>query len=367
MKNRFSSIIFALVLTWASGSTARAEIAIGVSGPLGGEFGVFGEQMVAGAQLAVEDINAQGGVLGQALRLEAADDECETETAVAVANQMVGRDIRFMAGHFCFGPSIAASEVYAKAGIVQISPATTQPRYTDGRPGPGVFRLAPRDDAQGPVAAGFLADLFGGQRIAIVHDRSAYGKGLADAVKAELNSRDIREVLFQGIDVGADDYEGLVSTLQLQAADVLFFAGYHPEAAKIVRGIAGRGLDVRLMGTDALATDEFWLLAAEEGEGTLFTLPPDPRRLPEAQALLNRLPDTGPLPGPYVVKTYSAVQAWAEAVGRAGTTDLEPVGRVLAEASLASVMGPLAFDENGDVTLPDFDLFVWRDGSYAPF
>jgi len=323
--------------------------------------------MAAGATLAVEDINARGGLLGEQVRLEIGDDECEAETATAVANQMVGRDIRFMAGHMCFGSSIAGSDVYAAAGIVQISPGTTLPRFTDGRPGPGVFRLAPRDDAQGPAAARYLADMFGTQRIALVHDRSAYGKSLLDAVKADLNARGIREVLFQGVDVGADDYEGLVSTLQLQGADVLFFGGYHPEAAKIVRGIKARGLDARFMGSDALATDEFWLLAGEEGEGTLFTLPPDPRLAPDAQPVLQRLLEGEAVIGPQALKTYAAVQVWAEAVRRAGTLDLEAVSQTLSDETFNTVLGSVSFDDNGDDRLPDFVLHQWRDGRYGRF
>jgi len=367
MKNRFLSVAGALLLSCLSAVPAHADIVIGVAGPMSGEFAVFGEQMAAGAGLAVEDINAHGGLLGENVRLEIGDDECETEPAVAVANQMVGRDIRFMAGHMCFGPSIAGSDVYAKAGIVQISPGTTLPRYTDGRPGPGVFRLAPSDDAQGAAAAGYLADLFGGQRIALVHDRSAYGKSLVDEVKAELNARGVREVLYQGVDIGADDYDGLVSTFQLQGVNALFFGGYHPEAAKIVRGIRERGMSVRVMGGDALATDEFWLLAGEDGEGTLFTLPPDPRTEETAQPVLERLIEAEVATGPLAIRTYAAVEAWAQAAARAGSTELDDVSRTLSEETFGTVLGSVSFDGSGDDSLPDFVLQQWRGGRYGRF
>ena len=109
-----------------------------------GQYASFGAQMKAGAEQAVADINAAGGVLGQKLVLEVGDDACDPKQAVAVANQLAGKGVAFVAGHFCSGSSIPASAVYAEAGIVQISPASTNPKFTDERPGPGVVpRLRP--------------------------------------------------------------------------------------------------------------------------------------------------------------------------------------------------------------------------------
>ena len=159
---------------------AWADIAVATAGPMTGQYATFGAQMKAGAEQAVEDINAAGGVLGEQLDLKIGDDACDPKQAVAVANQMAGNGVVFMAGHFCSGSSIPASSVYAEEGIVQISPASTNPKFTDERPGPGVYRVCGRDDQQGAVAGKFLADNFPDTKVAIIHDKTAYGKGLAD-------------------------------------------------------------------------------------------------------------------------------------------------------------------------------------------
>jgi branched-chain amino acid transport system substrate-binding protein len=163
-------LIVTIIATLAS--PALADIAIGTVGPMNGTFQLFGEEMQAGAARAVADINAEGGVLGQKLTLEVGDDNCDRAQATAVANQMIGKNIVFMAGHFCSFASMAAAPVYARAKIAEISPASPYPKFTDERPGPGVFRLCGRDDDQGRVAGAFLAKRFAGKRIAFADDRS---------------------------------------------------------------------------------------------------------------------------------------------------------------------------------------------------
>ncbi|MEM9682748.1 MAG: branched-chain amino acid ABC transporter substrate-binding protein, partial [Pseudomonadota bacterium] len=192
---------------------AKAEIKIAVVGPMTGQYASFGAQMKAGAEQAVADINAKGGVLGQKLELLVGDDACDPKQAVAVANQMASRGVALIAGHFCSGSSIPASKVYEEEGILQISPASTNPKLTD-EGGPNVFRVCGRDDQQGEVAGTFLADNFKGKKIAIIHDKTAYGKGLADETRKSLNAKGMKEALYEAYTAGEKDYSALVSKLK---------------------------------------------------------------------------------------------------------------------------------------------------------
>ncbi|MCA8929798.1 MAG: branched-chain amino acid ABC transporter substrate-binding protein, partial [Alphaproteobacteria bacterium] len=182
-------------------NVAYADIVIATAGPMTGQYASFGQQMKAGAEMAVKDINAAGGVLGQMLKLEVGDDACDPKQAVAVANQMVNKGVVLVAGHFCSGSSIPASAVYDEEGIVQISPASTNPKLTD-EGGPGVYRVCGRDDQQGMVAGQYLADHYKGKNIAIVHDKTAYGKGLADETKAALEKAGGTVKLYEAITAG---------------------------------------------------------------------------------------------------------------------------------------------------------------------
>ena len=182
----FKTLLAAGLLAALSGMPAYAEITVATAGPMTGQYASFGQQMKAGAEMAVADINSKGGVLGEMLKLEVGDDACDPKQAVAVANEMVGKGVVYMAGHFCSGSSIPASKVYEEEGIIQVSPASTNPKLTD-EGGPNVFRVCGRDDQQGEVAGKFLAGVYRSMNIAIVHDKTAYGKGLADATMASMN------------------------------------------------------------------------------------------------------------------------------------------------------------------------------------
>ncbi|HET7715362.1 MAG TPA: branched-chain amino acid ABC transporter substrate-binding protein, partial [Bauldia sp.] len=235
----FAGAAFSAIVAFAG--TASADITIATVGPMTGQYAAFGAQMKAGAEQAVADINAAGGVLGQQLVLEVGDDACDPKQAVAVANQLAGKGVALVAGHFCSGSSIPASAVYNDSNIIQISPASTNPKFTDERPGPGVFRVCGRDDQQGQVAGEFLAKNFADKNIAIIDDKSAYGKGLADETRKYMNEAGKTEVLNESYNAGEKDYSALVSKLKAANVDVLYVGGYHTEAGLIKRQMVDQG------------------------------------------------------------------------------------------------------------------------------
>ena len=344
-------------------TAARAEIAIATAGPMTGQYAVFGEQMRRGAEMAARDINAKGGVLGQKLRLELGDDACDPKQAVAVANEMAGKGVVFMAGHFCSGSSIPASDVYADEDILQISPASTNPKLTE-RGMANVFRVCGRDDQQGLVAGKFLAGAFGDKKIAILHDKTAYGKGLADETRKTLRGLGKNETLYEAYTAGEKDYSALISKLKRHRVDVVYLGGYHTEAGLIVRQMRAQGMATRMVSGDALVTDEYWAITGPAGEGTLMTFSPDPRKNPAAKPLVERFRAGGYEPEGYTLYTYGAIQAWVQAVEKAGTVETGKVIEVLKSASFETVLGKIGFDEKGDVTAPGYVFYEWRDGKY---
>ncbi|MCP1337001.1 branched-chain amino acid ABC transporter substrate-binding protein [Futiania mangrovi] len=343
---------------------AWAEIVIATAGPMTGQYASFGEQMRAGAEQAVADINKAGGVNGEMLKLVVGDDACDPKQAVAVANQFAGQGVVFVAGHFCSGSSIPASQVYNEEGIVQISPASTNPAFTDNRPGPGVFRVCGRDDQQGDVAGQFLMDKFPGKKIAFVNDKTAYGKGLADATQAAYERAGGKAALVESYSAGEKDYTALVSKLKQQGIDVLYVGGYHTEAGLMKRQMAEQGMNTVLVSGDALVTDEYWAITGAAGEGTLMTFSPDPRKSADAKPVVDALLAAGKTAEGYALYTYAAIQAWAQAVTAAKSTDFDPVVKALDEGTFTTVLGSLNFDDKGDVTLPGYVMYEWKSGQY---
>ena len=354
----------ALSLGMALSGVAKADITIASAGPMTGGLAAFGAQLKAGAEMAVADINAAGGVLGQQLVLEIGDDACDPKQAVSVAEQLAAKNVAFVAGHFCSGSSIPASAVYADANIVQISPASTNPVFTDERPGPGTFRVCGRDDQQGMIAGAFLAENFGDQKIAIVDDKSAYGKGLADETRKYLNAAGVTEVLNESFNAGEQDYNALVSKLKAAGIQVLYVGGYHPEAGLLKRQMVEQGMDTILMSGDALVTEEYWQITGDAGAGTLMTFSPDPAKDPANAEIVAKFEAAGVKPEGYVLYSYGAIQAWAAAVEAAGSTDFEPVVAALNDGTFKTVLGDVNFDDKGDVTLPGYVFYEWENGTY---
>lgn len=339
-------------------------IEIAVSGPFGGMFSDFGNQMKAGAEMARKDINKAGGILGRELKVTYEDDNCEPKRAVEVAHRISRRDVKFVAGHFCSGASIPASRIYQVNNILQISPASTSPKLTD-QGGWNVFRVSGRDDQQGKFAGAHIARAFSTKRIAIFHDNTSYGKGLADDVRDVLRAKGIREVLFGSYPAGHRSYSKLVSRLQSNRVEVLYIGGYHSEAGLIVREMRRRGMKTQLIAGDALVTPEFWKVAGRAGENTLMTFSPDPRLEPAAAKLVKRFRAKGVEPEGYVLHTYAAIQVWAEAVNRTQKTDAWSLSKAIKREQYDTVLGRLGFDQKGDVTIPSYALFRWSRGTYA--
>ena len=338
-------------------TAANAEIKIGVAGPLTGNAQGAGEQLQAGAQRAVADINTNGGLLGQQLALISVDDACDQKQAEAAARQLVSQGVAFVVGHYCSGTSIAASPIYEAAGIVMISPASTNPKVTEGGH-KNVFRVCGRDDKQGVVAGDYLADTYGKSRIAIVHDGQTYGLGLAEETKKQLNKRGVAEVMFGDYVPEQKDYLSLVEKLSAAKADVLYVGGYVSDTALIVRQAKAKLPALKLVAGDSLASEDFLITAGEAGEGSYFTFGPDIRLRPEAASIVAAFRDEdGYEPAGYTLYSYGAVQVWAQAVQQTGSLDSTGVINALHHGSFDTVLGKIGFDERGDVT--GTTSFIW--------
>lgn len=337
---------------------------VAVVGPITGQYASFGAQMKNGGELAVEDINAAGGVLGKKLDLEFGDDACDPKQAVAVANQMTGNNVALVAGHYCSGSSIPASKVYAEANIVQISPASTNPAFTDNRAGPNIYRVCGRDDQQGGVAGKYIASHFSDKKVAFVHDKTAYGKGLADETKKAMNEAGKQEAMYEAITAGEKDYSALVSKLKQANIDLVYFGGYHTEAGLIIRQMRDQGMNTILMGGDALITQEFWSITGPAGEGTLMTFSPDPRKNPAAAEVVKRFKDKGIEPEGYVLYTYAALQAWKQAAEKAKSIESADVVKAMNDTEFDTVIGKFKFNEKGDPNLPPYAVYRWSNGTY---
>jgi branched-chain amino acid transport system substrate-binding protein len=268
-------------------------------------------------------------------------------------------------GHYGSGASIPASKVYEAAGVLQISPGSTNPLLTEqGRA--NVFRVIGRDDAQGVVAGNYLADHWGNKKIAILHDGTTYGRGLADETKKQLNKRGVTDTIYEAYSPAKNDYSVEIAALKDAKVAVVYVGGYHAEVALMVRASHDQGYAVQFISGDALATEEFALIAGPAAEGTLFTFSADARRTPEAAPVVERFRAENFEPAGYTLLSYGAVQAWAQALKEAGSLEVREVIASLRGHSFDTVLGRIDFDDKGDLTVQSWVWYIWKGGEYVP-
>jgi len=357
---KITTLSLALGFAFALAGTASAQVKFGVAGPITGPNAAFGAQLKNGAQQAVDDINAAGGVNGQKITVEFGDDVSDPKQGVSVANKFVADGVKFVDGHFNSGVTMPASEVYQENGMLMVTPSATNPQITE-RGMWDTFRTCGRDDQQGAVAGAYILKHMKGKKIAVVHDKTTYGKGLADETVKALAKGGMKPVLYEGINIGEKDFSALVSKIKESGADLVYWGGLHTEGGLIVRQMRDQGIKAPLMGGDGITTDEFASIGGPGVEGTLMTFPPDPRNNPAAKAVVAKFRANKFEPEAYTLYSYAAIQVMAEAANAAKSLDPKKVAEKMHSGmKFKTVIGDLSYNKKGDITRLDYVMYIWK-------
>ncbi len=354
--------VFGLALGFAIGlaGSASAQVKFGMAGPITGPSAATGAQMKNGVEQAVADINAAGGILGQKLTVEFGDDVSDPKQGVSVANKFAADGVKFVIGDYNSGVTIPSSEVYQENGILEITPASTNPTVTE-RNMWNIFRTCGRDDQQGLVAGNYILKHFKGKKIAVVHDKTTYGKGLADETKKALNKGGMKEVLYEGVNTGEKDYSALVSKIKQSGADLVYFGGLYTEGGLIVRQMRDQGVKAPMMGGDGITSDEFASVGGPGVEGTLMTYGPDPRNNPAAKDAVAKFRAKKFEPEAYTLYSYAGVQIIKQAAEAAKSLDPKKVAEKMHSGmKFKTVLGDISYDKKGDLTKLDYVVYIWK-------
>jgi branched-chain amino acid transport system substrate-binding protein len=369
------ALLTGLVLLTAAGcgrdekpaGTEEGEIRIGVAGAHSGDLASYGIPSVRAAELVVAEINAAGGILGRQVELLVEDDVCKPEVAVNTAQKLISREVHAVIGHICSGATRAALGTYRDAGIIAISPSATNPPLTQSGEYPNFYRTIASDDAQAKMEVDFALDVLKFTKLAVIHDKGDYGKGLAEFAKGFLEADDRAEVvLYEGVTPGAVDYSAVVQKIERSGAEAVIFGGYHPEASRIVMQMRRKRMDTVFISDDGVKDDTFIKVAGEYAEGVYATGPRDvsknPLAVAAAEAHRQKYESDH---GAFFLNAYAATQALLNAVAAAGSTDYEAVSQALKREYVATPLGEISFDARGDAKGVGFSMFQVRDGSYV--
>ncbi|WP_152976097.1 branched-chain amino acid ABC transporter substrate-binding protein [Ensifer adhaerens] len=346
-----------------SSAYAAETIKIGVAGPMTGANATFGEQVWTGVSAYIQNVNNAGGLDGKQIELVKGDDACEPKQAVAVANRFVDQDkVQAVVGHFCSSSTIPASEIYSDAGILTVTPSSTNPIVTD-RGFDTMFRTCGRDDQQAVVAGSFILDTLKFDKIALIHDKDTYGQGLVDALKKTLSDRGVTPVLYEGLTRGERDFNALVTKIKSTGAQAVYFGGLIPEAGPLIRQIHEQGLDVAFISGDALAQAE--IVTASGGpqnlKGVYYSSAADPKDDPAAADALTDLKSKNVAPDNYTLFGYASAQAIVAALQGTKEGTIDDQVKWLRANNVKSAVGNLAWNEKGDVKDFKFVFYAFDD------
>src|SRR6202167_3610606 len=352
-----------LALSLLLAGAAHAQLKLAVAGPVTGANAAFGAQLTQGVQQAAEDINKAGGILGQKIQVEVGDDVSAPKQGVSVANKFVGDGVRFVVGHFNSGVTIPASEVYADNGVLMITPSATNPKVTDRKLW-DVSRTCGRDDQQGKLWADLaLSAKYKDAKIAIVHDKTTYGQGLADAAKGFMNAGGKKEVLYEGVNAGEKDYSAIVSKIKASGAEYLMWGGLHTEGGLIIRQMRDQGMKTIMISGDGITDNEFASIGGPGVEGTLMSFGPDPRNNPGAKDIVAEFRAKNFEPEAYTLYSYAAMQVMKDSAEKVKAVDPKKMAEYMHSGMpFHTVIGPIAYDKKGDRTTVDYVWYTWEKG-----
>ncbi len=342
-------------------------IKLGVAGAHSGDLASYGLPTVKAAELVVNEINAKGGILGRQVELLVEDDVCKPEVATNTATKLVSNGVHVVLGHICSGATKAALGIYKGSNVVLMSPSATNPALTQSGDYPNFFRTIASDDAQAKLEVDFAINVLKLKKIAVLHDKGDYGKGLAEFVKEFVKKSGRAElVLYEGITPGAVDYSAVVQKIRQSGAEAVIFGGYHPEASKLVMLMRKKKMETIFISDDGVKDNTFIKVARRYAEGVYATGPKDVSSNPLAIHANDSHKEVYKSdPGAFFLNAYSAAQALLNAVEKAGSTDYAAVTNALRTADVDTPLGKIRFDERGDAIGVGFSMYRVIDGIYV--
>lgn len=346
-----------------SAPAAQADIVIGLVAPLTGPVAAYGDQVRNGAEAAVDTINKKGGILGEKVVLKLADDAGDPKQGVSAANLLVGEKVRFVVGPVTSGVAMAASDVFAENDVLMVTPTATAPALTT-RGLTNVLRTCGRDDQQAEVAANYVLKNLKDKRVAVIHDKGTYGKGLADAFKKGINAGGLNEVLYLSLTPGEKDLSAITTRLKAGNVDLIYFGGYHPEGGLLARQLRDTGVKATIVGGEGLSNTEFWAIADETAAGALFTNATDALKNPDSAEAAKVLKEKGIPAEAFTLNAYAAVEVLKAGIEKAGkAANATAVATALKSGEpVQTSIGKLAYDKKGDLSSPAFSMFKWVGG-----
>lgn len=338
--------------TASAANTGGLVVKIGHAAPLTGPQAHLGKDNENGVRMAIDDLNAQGFSIGGQkvqFQLESEDDQADPRIATTVAQKFVDDKVSGIIGHLNSGTTIPASRIYNDAGIVEISPSATNPKYTQ-QGYKGAFRVMANDVQQGKVLGEFAVNDMNAKKIAIIDDRTAYGQGLADEFEKAAKAAGASIVVHEFTNDKASDFTAILTKIKGAAPDLVFYGGMDGQGAPMVKQLQTLGLKAQFLGDDGIHTAEFMKLAGAAAEGVTASLPGVPLdQMPKGADFKQKFESKYGKIQLYAPYCYDAMMVMAEAMQRANSAEPAKYLPEMAKTNYSGVTANIKFDDKGDL------------------
>lgn len=349
----------------AAAAGGETVVKIGHAAPLTGGIAHLGKDNENGARLAVEEANKEGLTIdGKKIKLELVgeDDAGDPKTGTAVAQKLVDEHVVAVVGHLNSGVSIPASKIYSDAGIVQISPSSTNPDYTK-QGFKTTYRVVATDAQQGPALANYAAKTLGAKTVAIVDDATAYGKGLADEFEKTAKADGVNVVAREATNDKATDFKAILTKIKGKKPDVIMYGGMDATGGPFAKQAKELGITAKIVGGDGVCTDKVAELAGDAIDNIVCS---------EAGLALSKMEKGVDFEKKYQARfntpvqiyapfTYDAVNVIIDAMKRANSTDAAKILAAMPATNYNGVIGNIAFDDKGDLKQGSITLYNYKD------
>ncbi|MDI6740845.1 MAG: branched-chain amino acid ABC transporter substrate-binding protein, partial [Candidatus Edwardsbacteria bacterium] len=362
--NNLTCLALAVVLAGlVSCNLGPRTVKIGVAGPMTGPNAKQGNDFLNGVQLAVEEWNARGGALGKKVEVVPVDDRSDPKEAVMAANKLVNQGVAGVIGHYESSCSIPASVIYFEAGVVQITPSSTNSDLTLKEKRSTIFRACGRDDQQAYFDAQYVREVLKKKRVAIIDDKTTYGQGLAKDFQKNLGP-EVKVVAYENLQRGDRDFSPILTKIKPLNPEVIFFGGYYTEAGLLVTQMRRLGMKAIFVSGDATIDQEFLNIAGKDAEGTYLSYGPDVEKLESARKFMESYTAKyGPI-GPYSLYAYDAANVLLKGIELAKSAEGSKIARAIHGMVFSGARGDLAFDENGDLRNIPYVMWVVKNGKF---
>lgn len=351
----------------ASGGADKSDIKLGMITPLSGSSAAIGPYMKNGAQLAVDEINAAGGVEGRKLTLIAEDGACDPKTAAAAASKLVTDGINISVGGYCSSATLPTLTIFGKADIPMIIPAANSADLVKANQS-NVFLLNGTGIQQAQAAADFMK-AEGSKAVALVDDNTSYSKDITTRVAEDLKGGDVKVVSQQSVTAGESDYSGAVTAIMQSKADFVYWTAYYQEGGLLIKQLKGAGYTGKIMVADGSVDKQLIQIAGKDNaQGVFATMTQTPQTIPGGEEWIAKYKKAfNADPGPYSPQSYDAVRVAAEAVRLAGgSTDGKAVIKALESIDGFQIFsGKLKFTPERTLTEGGFDILVVKGDDFV--